>query len=203
LIEPFTRLDAVAAPLDMENLDTGQIFPSRFLRKPRSSGYRHFLFRDLRYDREGNERPEFILNQPAYRSARILVAAANFGCGSSRESAVLALADAGFRCVIAPSFGDIFLTSCPRNGLLPATLAASDVDYIREYLQREPGAALTVDLDLMRVETPDGRQFTFDLSEARKQRLKRGMDDCALAMEKLGQIERFERDYAKATPWLK
>ena len=200
-MEPFTRISARAVPLDDANIDTGRIFPSRFLRKPRSAGYQNFLFRDARFDEEGGERPDFIMNLAPYRGARILVTGANFACGSSREPAVYALVDAGFRCVIAPSYGEIFFSNCFRNGLLPVTLPAHSVQALRRQLHEMPGSAVTVDLAEQFVAGPDGSRLPFEIDASRKLRLLRGLDDTALALEYLDQIESFEARYFAARPW--
>lgn len=200
-MESFTKLTAKAVPLDDANIDTGRIFPSRFLRKPRSAGYQNFLFRDARFDEQGNERPDFIMNRPAYRDARILVTGANFACGSSREPAVYALVDAGFRSVIAPGFGEIFFSNCFRNGLLPVMLPAESVQALRRQLHATPGSSVSVDLDQQFVEGPDGRRLPFEIDASRKLRLARGLDDTALALEYLEQIETFESRYLAEHPW--
>ena len=200
-MEPFVKLSAKAVPFDDANIDTGRIFPSRFLRKPRSAGYQNFLFRDARFDEEGNERPDFIMNLPAYRDARILVTGANFACGSSREPAVYAFVDAGFRCVIAPSFGEIFFSNCFRNGLLPVVLPAENVQALRRQLLDVPGSAVTVDLEKQFVAGADGRRLPFGIDTSRKLRMLRGLDDTALALEYLDQIEAFEARYLAARPW--
>ena len=200
-MEPYQRFAAVAVPLDDANIDTGRIFPSRFLRKPRSAGYHNFLFRDARFDEAGNERPEFIMNRAPYRSARIVVTGSNFACGSSREPAVYAFVDAGFRCVIAPSFGEIFFSNCFRNGLLPVVLPADEVLALRRQLHAQSGAQLTVDLEKQCVYGPDGLEHQFEIDTARKLRLMKGLDDAALAQEYLSQIEQFERRYVAEWPW--
>ncbi|HEX2829137.1 MAG TPA: 3-isopropylmalate dehydratase small subunit [Burkholderiales bacterium] len=199
--EPFQRLTAVAVPLDDANIDTGRIFPSRFLRKPRSAGYHNFLFRDARFDPDGNERPDFILNRAPYRAARIAVTGPNFACGSSRESAVYAFVDAGFRCIVAASFGEIFFSNCFRNGLLPVVLPAQDVIALRQQLHERPGAGMTVDLEAQTVCGPDGRELHFDIDSARMLRLVKGLDDAALALEYVAQIEAFETRHFKCWPW--
>jgi len=197
----FSRFRGVAAPLDRANVDTGQIFPSRFLRKPRTAGLHQFLFRDLRYDEQGNERPDFILNKPAFRKTQILVTQSNFGCGSSREWAVHALVDSGIRCIIAPSFGEIFQLSCYRNGLLPVVLREADTNALRRDLNDRPGTALCVDLDAQSVEAEQLGTFRFEISSSRKSRLKSGLDDCALALEKLDAIKAFADVYTAKLPW--
>lgn len=200
-MQPFTKLTAVAVPLDDASIDTGRIFPSRFLRKPRSAGYGNFLFRDARFDAEGNERPDFIMNRAPYRKAGILVTGANFACGSSREPAVYALVDAGFRCVIAPSYGDIFFSNCFRNGLLPVVLPPEQVQALRQQLHAMPGATVAVDLERQTVTAPDGAVLPFDIDPSRKLRLLRGLDDASLALESLPQIEAFEAQYRAQRPW--
>jgi 3-isopropylmalate/(R)-2-methylmalate dehydratase small subunit len=200
-MEPYKGLTAVAVPLDDANIDTGRIFPSRFLRKPRSAGYHNFLFRDGRFDEAGSERPGFIMNRAPYRPARIVVAGANFACGSSREPAVYAFVDAGFRCVIAPSFGEIFFSNCFRNGLLPVVLPAADVLELRRQLHEKPGAQLTVDLGAQHVSAPDGREYRFEIDPARKLRLTQGLDDAALALAYLDEIEQFEQRHFSTWPW--
>src|SRR5690606_31582503 len=144
----------------------------------------------------------FVLNRKEYRSARILVAGPNFACGSSREPAVYALVDAGFRCVIAPSFGEIFFSNCFRNGLLPVVLAPQEVLALREQLRERPGAEITVDLAGQTVRGPDGRVYRFEIDAARKLRLEKGLDDAALAMERFAGIERFEQRYQREWPWV-
>src|SRR5690606_4841390 len=141
-MEPFTTLAAVAAPIDIVNCDTDRIIPARFLRKPREPGYERWLFHDMRFDGDGNERPEFVLNQPPYRNARILVAGANYGCGSSREQAVYAMHEYGIRSVIAPSFGDIHYGNALQNGFLPIVLPETDCARLRSQLHAQPGATL-------------------------------------------------------------
>jgi len=200
-MEPFTTLTGPAAPIDIVNCDTDRILPARFLRKPRAAGYERWLFHDMRFDQEGQERPEFILNRPPYRKARILVAAANYGCGSSREQAVYAMEAFGIRCVIAPSFGDIHYGNALQNGLLPVVLAESDCARLREQLQREPGAALSVDLPAQTVRGPDGTVYRFPIDPAAKERLVKGLDDIGLVLEHAEAIARFEAQYQAEHPW--
>ena len=201
-MEPFTRLQAIAAPLDLANVDTDKIIPARYLRKPREGGYGEYLFRDLRYDAEGNERPDFILNQPPWRSARILVASVNFGCGSSREAAVYALMDFGIRSVIASSFGDIHYGNELQNGMLPVILPEGTCRLLREQLQATPGAQITVDLQTQQVIDPAGAVHRFDIDPAYRDRLLRGLDDVGLILEHLPEIEAFEKRHYGAVPWL-
>jgi 3-isopropylmalate/(R)-2-methylmalate dehydratase small subunit len=200
-MEPFTRLTATAAPIDIVNCDTDRILPARLLRKPRAPGYERWLFHDVRFDPEGRERPEFVLNQAPYRGARILVAGANYGCGSSREQAVYAMYDYGIRCVIAPSFGDIHYGNALQNGLLPVVLAEADCDRLRAQLHEKPGAALTVDLPAQTVTAPDGAGYRFEIDPAAKERLLKGLDDIGLVLQHAERIEAFEDRYLAEYPW--
>ncbi len=155
-MEPFGRLEAVAVPIDLPNVDTDRIIPARFLRHAPGPGYERYLFHDVRFDDEGRERPDFVLNQAPYRGARIVVAAENFACGSSREAAVWALAANGFRACVAPSFGDIFSENCAKNGVLAVVLAADVCAELRRQLRERPGATLVVDLPAQTITGPDG-----------------------------------------------
>ena len=201
-MEKFHKLDAVAVPLAAPNVDTDQIVPARFLRKPRSGGYGGFLFHDLRFDDAGTEKPGFVLNQPAYRNAQILVADKNFGCGSSREHAVYALWDYGFRAVIAPSFGDIFFNNCFKNGLLPIVLPAVQVTELQGELTHSPGAHVRVDLESQEVAAPSRKVFRFDIDPFRKQCLIEGLDEIAFTLSHDTEIAAFERRQADELRWL-
>ena len=201
-MEKFHKLDAVAVPLAAPNVDTDQIVPARFLRKPRSGGYGGFLFHDLRFDDAGTEKPGFVLNQPAYRNAQILVADKNFGCGSSREHAVYALWDYGIRAVIAPSFGDIFFNNCFKNGLLPIMLPAAQVAELQGELTRSPGAHVRVDLESQEVVAPSRQVFRFDIDPFRKQCLIEGLDEIAFTLSHDPDIAAFERRQADELRWL-
>ena len=200
-MEPFTRVSGVAAPLDLPNVDTDRIIPARFLRKPRDVGYGQFCFHDMRRRPDGTEDPAFVLNRSAYRDARILVAAENFGCGSSREGAVWALAGRGMRAVIAPSFGDIFHENCLRNGLLPVRLPAATVEALRRVLHGAPGAAVTIDLPAQTVAGPDGTSHRFDIDPFRKQALLDGLDEVGLTLRRATEIDAFETRHATEWPW--
>jgi 3-isopropylmalate/(R)-2-methylmalate dehydratase small subunit len=200
--EPFRRVEAVAAPLDTPNLDTDRIVPARFLRQPRAGGFGRFLFHDLRLGPDGREDPRFVLNQPAYRAAGILVAAENFGCGSSREGAVWALADHGFRAVIAPSFADIFAGNALHNGLLPVTLPGPVVARMREALRERPGATVAVDLEALTVRDPDGRSHAFTVDAFARECLLAGRDEIDLTLAHQAEIAAFEARRAAALPWL-
>ena len=195
--ESFGLLTAIAVPLDHPNVDTDQIVPARFLRQPRSAGYENFLFRDLREADSG-----FPLDQPAYRNARILVAADNFGCGSSREAAVWALAGSGLRAWIAPSFGDIFLENSFKNGVLAITLPRERVTALRMQLTGTPGATLTIDLAAQTVLAPDGQVDRFDIDPFRKACLLEGVDEIDLTLKHEAAIAEYEERLRRETPWL-
>ena len=202
-MEPFSRLTAAAVPIDLPNVDTDRIIPARFLRKPREGAdYARYLFHDLRFGAHGEERPEFVLNQTPYRQARILVAAENFGCGSSREMAVWALSAYGIRCVIAPSFGDIFFENCGKNGVLAVRVAPPIAAALRRQLHARPGATMTADLDAQTVIGPDGTRYGFEIDGFRKEALRRGLDDIELTQEYGDAITAFERRRLAEAPWL-
>lgn len=202
-MQPFTTLAAVAAPLDLSDIDTDRILPARFLRKPRSTpDYATFLFHDVRFTGDGAEKPDFVLNQAPYRGAPILVVAENFGCGSSREMAVWALAANGIRAVIAPSLGDIFHENCFENGLLPVILPGATVADLRRELHERPGVAITIDLDAQTVTAPSGAAHRFDIDPFRKQMLLTGRDEIALTLGYEQAIAAFEARHAAETPWL-
>ena len=191
-MEKFQRLDAPALPMGTPNIDTDQIIPARFLRKPRKLGYQGFLFHDLRFNDDGAEKPGFVLNKPPYRQARVLVADRNFGCGSSREHAVYALWDYGFRAVIAPSFGDIFFNNCLKNGLLPVVLPTEDAAALRAYLERWPGSSLIVDLAKQEVTGPNGEVLRFEIDPFRKHCLIEGVDEIDFTLGFDKEIAAFE-----------
>ncbi len=196
-MQPFTTLTAVAVPLDIVNVDTDRIVPARFLRKPRSAGYENFLFHDLR-----EADPDFVLDRPEYREAKILVAAQNFGCGSSREAAVWALAGRGFRAWIAPSFGDIFFENSFKNGVLAITLPPERVAAIRELLRDRPGTQLTIDLPSQTLRLSDGGVERFEVDAFRKECLLAGIDEIDLTMRYERQIADYERRQREETPWI-
>ena len=201
-MEPFTRVTAVAAPIDLPNVDTDRVIPARFLRKDRSvPEYASFLFHDVRFNADESERPEFVLNQAPYRGARILVAAENFGCGSSREAAVWALAANGFRSVIAPSLGDIFHQNCFKNGLLPVILPADVAAGLRRQLRERPGATLMVDLETQTVTAPDGSAHRFEVDAFRKEMLLTGRDEIGLTLGFETKIAEFEARHARDMAW--
>ena len=199
---PFAKLTAVAAPLDAANVDTDQIIPARFLHKPRGPEFGALAFHDLRFDAEGREKPEFVLNQAPYRAAKILVAGANFGCGSSREAAVYVLWDLGIRAVIAPSFGDIHYGNELQNGMLPVVLPDAACRRLREQLHKAPGARLAVDLEAQTVAAPDGALHRFEIDPAQRERLLKGLDEAGLILQHIGEIEAFEARQRAEMPWL-
>ena len=201
-MEPFTRVTAVGVPIDLPNIDTDRVIPARFLRKDRSvPEYAGYLFHDVRFDADGAERPEFILNQAPYRSAKIVVAAENFGCGSSREAAVWVLAANGFRSVIAPSLGDIFHQNCFKNGVLPVILPAEAVAGLRRQLHERPGVTLTVDLETQTVMAPDGVPHRFEVDAFRKEMLLTGRDEIGLTLGYEAKIVEFEARHAREMGW--
>ncbi len=200
-MDKFTKLTGVAAPLPMRNVDTDMIIPKQFLKTIKRTGLGKSLFFELRYDDAGKEISEFVLNQPAYRDAKILVTGENFGCGSSREHAPWALLDFGFRCVIAPSFADIFYNNCFQNGILPIMLPQADVDKLMDDARRGANATITVDLESQEIRGPDGGAIKFDIDPFRKHCLLNGLDDIGLTMEKHEHIQTFEEKAAVAKPW--
>ncbi|MGN7868215.1 3-isopropylmalate dehydratase small subunit [Paracoccus haematequi] len=201
-MDKFTTLTGIAAPMPLVNIDTDMIIPKQFLKTIQRSGLGVNLFDELRYDREGNELPDFVLNQPAYRQAEIIVAGDNFGCGSSREHAPWALLDFGIRCVISTSFADIFFNNCFKNGILPIVLPQDAVDVLMEDAQKGANARMTVDLENQTVTTSDGVAFQFDVDPFRKHCLLNGLDDIGLTMEKAPRIESYETQMAQARPWV-
>ena len=200
-MQPFRRLEAKAASLQLANIDTDQIIPARFLKTPRSVDHGQFLFHDMRRSATGHPNKEFILNQEENRAVEILVADANFGCGSSRESAVYALQDAGIKCVIAPSFGDIFYNNALKNGLLPITLSRSLIAIIWAALESANSAQIEVDLELQAVHLPNGKTFSFQIDLFRKQCLLEGMNDIDLTFKYIDTIETHEEFEEQEYPW--
>ena len=192
-MDALIRLDAVAVPLDGVNIDTDQIVPALYLQKPRACDFGEFLFHDVRRDAHGAPRPDFPLNQAAYADAQVLVAGRNFGCGSSREHAVWALHDGGFRAVIAPSFGDIFEANALKNGLLPVQLPEDVVRELIDSLRRMPGARVKVDLVTQTVTSPDGREWHFAVDAFARHCLLEGIDELDYTLSQMDRIEAFER----------
>lgn len=192
-MEAFLTLDEIAVPMPAVNIDTDQILPARFLPKLRAEGLGPCLFHDLRFDAGGGEQPDFVLNQPIYRRARILVAGRNFGCGSSRESAVYALYDGGFRAIVAAALGDIFHANCLKNGLLPVMLPEGVVTDLLATLAAQPGRRLQVDLQSQTLTAPDGRSHHFEINGMRKHMLLNGVDEIDYTLGLVAEIEAFER----------
>jgi 3-isopropylmalate/(R)-2-methylmalate dehydratase small subunit len=199
-MEKFTRLTASACPLDIANLNTDQLLPARFLKVPRAAGLGTALLRDLRFDAEGRERPDFPLNRPAWRQARIIVGARNFGCGSSRESAVYALYDYGIRCVIAPSFGDIFAGNAAQNGLLTAVVADEEAAALTRLLDETPDAPVMVDLEQQTIECR-GETLRFVIDPVRRTRLVNGWDDVAMTESYMREVAAFKTADRARRPW--
>lgn len=201
-MQKFTTLTATAAPMDLINIDTDMIIPKQFLKTIKRTGLGKNLFDEMRYDDKGNEIPDFVLNKPAYRNAQILVAGDNFGCGSSREHAPWALLDFGIRCIIAPSFADIFFNNCFKNGILPIVLPKEDVAKLMDDAKRGANAVLTVDLQKQEISGPDGGCIRFDVEPFRKHCLLNGLDDIGLSLEKAPRIDAFEQMQKNSAPWL-
>jgi 3-isopropylmalate/(R)-2-methylmalate dehydratase small subunit len=201
-MDKFTTLTGVAAPLPIRNVDTDMIIPKQFLKTIKRTGLGKSLFYEMRFDQEGNEVADFVLNQPAYRQATILVTGENFGCGSSREHAPWSLLDFGIRCIIAPDFADIFYNNCFQNGILPIKLPQSEVDKLMDDASRGANARLTIDLEAQEIRGPDGGVIKFDIDPFRKHCLINGLDSIGLTLEKKQSIESFEATTAIARPWL-
>jgi len=201
-MEKFEKLTGVAVPFGMPNVDTDMIIPKQFLKTIKRAGLGKALFFERRYDDDGKERSDFVLNQPAYRNARILVAGENFGCGSSREHAPWALLDFGIRCVIAPSFADIFYNNMFKNGMLPIRLDAKRVHELLQFLTELPGAEITVDLREMTVTGPDERSDRFEIPDFSRECLLNGYDEIELTFLRKDMIQAYEKSKAAARPWL-
>ncbi len=201
-MEKFTKLRAVAAPLPMVNVDTDKIIPKQFLKTIKRTGLAKGLFYELRFDEAGRPKAGFVLDQPAYREAKILVAGANFGCGSSREHAPWALLDFGIRCVIAPSFADIFYNNCFKNGILPIALPQGQVDLLMDDAERGSNAVVSVDLESQTITGPDGGEIQFEIDPFRKHCLLNGLDDIGLTLGKQAAIDSFEDSQRISQPWL-
>jgi len=200
-MQKFTTLTGVAAPLPMINVDTDKIIPKQFLKTIKRTGLGKSLFYEMRFDDSGKERPEFVLNKPAYRKAEILVVGENFGCGSSREHAPWALLDFGIRCVIAPSFADIFYNNSFKNGILPIQLPQAEIDKLMEDANQGQNARVTIDLEKQEIRRPDGAVIKFELDPHRKHCLLNGLDDVGLTLQKDKKIKGYEDAAAKSRPW--
>ena len=201
-MEKFSTLTGVAAPMNKINIDTDMIIPKQFLKTIQRAGLGKHLFDEMRFDRDGNEVEDFVLNKPAYRDAQILVAGDNFGCGSSREHAPWALLDFGIRCVISTSFADIFYNNCFKNGILPIKVSKEDLDKLMDDAERGANATLTVDLGNQKIFGPDGGEVSFEMDAFKKQCLLNGLDDIGLTMKNKDKIENFEDQNRTSQPWL-
>ena len=201
-MDKFIKISGIAAPMPMINIDTDMIIPKQFLKTIKRSGLGVNLFDEMRYDDDGKELPDFVLNKPAYREAEILVAGDNFGCGSSREHAPWAIKDFGIRCVIAPSFADIFYNNCFKNGILPIALPQDQVDLLMAEAQKGANARIEVDLEAQTVTTSEGDAIPFEVDAFKKHCLLEGLDDISLTMEKAASIDTFEASASAARPWV-
>ena len=201
-MKKFEKLTAVAAPLPLINVDTDMIIPARFLKTIKRTGLGKSLFYTLRFDENGEERPDFVLNKTAYKNTKILIAGDNFGCGSSREHAPWALDDYGIRCVIASSFGDIFYNNSFKNGILPIKLPQEDIDNLMEGAERGANSTVTVDLESQEIIGPDGNVINFEIDAFKKHCLLHGLDDIGLTMEKEDKILAFEEKQKNTQPWM-
>jgi len=201
-MDKFTTLTAIAAPLPMANVDTDKIIPARFLKTIKRTGLDVHLFDTLRYDEEGREKPDFVLNQEPYRKAQVLIAHENFGCGSSREHAPWALLDFGIRCVIATSFADIFYNNCFKNGILPIRLPQADVDKLMDDAERGSNARISIDLEKQEIRGPDGGMIKFEVDAFRKQCLLNGWDDIGLTLKSEDKIAAYEKLHKMQAPWV-
>ena len=200
-MEKFTTLTGIAAPMQLVNIDTDMIIPKQFLKTIARTGLGKNLFDEMRYNLDGSEIADFVLNQPAYRKSEIIVAGDNFGCGSSREHAPWALLDFGIRCVISTSFADIFYNNCFKNGILPIVMPAKVVDVLMVDARRGANARISVDLQTQTVTTSDGQVFAFEVDAFRKHCLMNGLDDIGLTLEKVASIDTFESRNADLRPW--
>ncbi len=201
-MDAFTVLTGLVAPLDRVNVDTDQIIPKQYLKTIKRTGLREGLFTDWRYGSDGSPNPDFFLNQPHYQGATILLARDNFGCGSSREHAPWALLDYGFRCLIAPSFADIFFNNCFKNGMLPVVLQPAEVAQLFKEVAAQPGYQLTVDLAAQTVTTPAGASFRFNIDPFGKECLLKGLDEIGLTLQHEAEITAYEQRRKLEAPWL-
>ena len=200
-MQKFTKLTGVAAPLPIINVDTDMIIPKDYLKTIKRTGLGSGLFAEMRFNEDGTENPDFVLNKAAWRNAEILVAGDNFGCGSSREHAPWALLDFGIRCVISTSFADIFYNNCFKNGILPITVSAEDLDKLMDDANRGANATVTVDLETLEIRGPDGGVIKFELDAFKRHCLLNGLDDIGLTLEKANSIDVFEKANAESRPW--
>ena len=200
-MDKFTKLTGVAAPMKIRNIDTDMIIPKQYLKTIKRTGLGSGLFSEMRFNEDGSENPDFVLNKPAYRDARIIVAEDNFGCGSSREHAPWALMDFGVRCVISTSFADIFFNNCFQNGVLPIRVSREDLDKLMEDAERGSNATMTIDLEAQEIHGPDGGVVKFDIDAFRKHCMLNGLDGVGITMQKDKSISAFEANLAKDRPW--
>ena len=200
-MDKFTTLTGVAAPLPIVNIDTDMIIPKDYLKTIKRTGLGKGLFAEMRYNEDGSDNPDFVLNKPAYKNAQIIVAGDNFGCGSSREHAPWALTDYGIRCVISTSFADIFYNNCFKNGLLPIVVSKEDLGKLMDDAERGANARLTVDLETQEIHGPDGGTIRFEIDPWKKHCMLNGLDDIALTMEKAPKIDNFEGRLSAERPW--
>jgi 3-isopropylmalate/(R)-2-methylmalate dehydratase small subunit len=200
-MDKFTKLTGVAAPMKIRNIDTDMIIPKQYLKTIKRTGLGSGLFSEMRFNEDGSENPDFVLNKPAYRDAKIIVAEDNFGCGSSREHAPWALLDFGVRCVISTSFADIFFNNCFQNGVLPIRVSRDDLDKLMEDAERGANATMTIDLGAQEIQGPDGGVVKFDIDAFRKHCMLNGLDDIGITMQKDAGIASYEGDLAKSRPW--
>ena len=201
-MEKFEKLTAIAAPMPLINIDTDMIIPKQFLKTIKRSGLGVNAFHEMRYDLDGNENPDFVLNNEAYKGANILVAGDNFGCGSSREHAPWALLDFGIRCVISTSFADIFYNNCFKNGILPVVVSEDELQLLMKDAEKGSNSRMIVDLENQQIETSDGEVISFDVDQHRKHCLINGLDDIGLSMEKIASVDAFEAQMAQSAPWV-
>jgi 3-isopropylmalate/(R)-2-methylmalate dehydratase small subunit len=201
-MDKFDKLSGIAAPMPLVNIDTDMIIPKQFLKTIKRSGLGVHLFDEMRYDQDGNEIPDFVLNKPQYRDAQILVAGENFGCGSSREHAPWAIADFGITCVIAPSYADIFYSNCFKNGILPIALPQEQVDVLMKDAEKGSNARIEVDLEAQTITSSDGDVFHFEVDPFKKHCLMNGLDDIGLTLEKADAIAGFEAKASTERPWV-
>ena len=200
-MEKFEKLAGVGAPMPLVNIDTDMIIPKVFLKTIKRSGLGVNLFDEMRYDREGNEKPDFVLNKTQYREAKVLVAGDNFGCGSSREHAPWAIADFGIKCVVSTSFADIFYNNCFKNGILPVVLPQDQVDILMKDAEKGANSIIEVDLENQTIASSDGEVFSFEVDPFKKHCLLNGLDDIGLTMEKEDKITAYESKAAQMFPW--
>ena len=201
-MEKFEKLHGIAAPMPLVNIDTDMIIPKVFLKSIQRSGFGKHLFDEMRFNRDGTEIEDFVLNKPQYRDAEILIAGDNFGCGSSREHAPWAIADFGIKCVVSTSFADIFFNNCFKNGILPVVLPQEQVDILMADAEKGANARVTVDLEAQEITSSEGEVIKFDVDSHRKHCLLEGLDDIGQTMQKQGSIDAFEAQAAAARPWV-